>query len=246
MTQLGRFWGTLLGIRGHTQGESFVERNAGLRSVWRDGRWQVELVFMDHDSLSFASIGTHVYRPRDSVANAAKDSKHILGGIYGNRFRVRGEHWFLRRIYRVGSSLERRGVAAFRAEMKRAYDLTHDAIRTKPELSKHFHDTFLANLRDWDALVTSYFRTPKLRSARNAWRAASHAHLVSRGYDTDIAEEHVRTVTIQAKFLRRIGFLFGESQSLRVAESQRSSAANDTVPVERRASARRAIHQSAG
>ncbi|HEY0157927.1 MAG TPA: hypothetical protein VGF28_11630 [Thermoanaerobaculia bacterium] len=208
LEQLGRFWGTLLGLRGHTQGESFVERNAGLRSVWRDGRWQVELVFMDHDSLSFASVGTHVYRPRDSVANAAKDAKHVLGGVYGKSFRVRGEHWFLRHIYRVGSALERRGVAAFRAEMKRAYDRTHDAIRTNPELSKLFHESFLANLRDWDELVTGYFQTPKLRSARNAWRAASHAHLVARGYDKDIAEEHVKTVTIQAKFLRRIGFLF--------------------------------------
>jgi hypothetical protein len=208
MTQLGRFWGTLLGLRGHTLGESFVERNAGLRSVWRDGKWQVEIAFMDHDSLSFASIGTHVYRPIDSMASAAKDSKHILGGIYGNRFRVRGEHWYLRKIYRVGSVLERRGVAAFRAEMKRAYDLTHESIRTKPELSKLFHESFLANLRDWDDLVSSYFRTPRLRSARKAWRAERHAHLVSRGYDKDIADEHVRAVTIQVQFLRRVGFLF--------------------------------------
>jgi hypothetical protein len=208
LEQLGRFWGTLLGIRGHTQGESFVERNAGLRSVWRDGRWQVELVFMDHDSLSFASIGTAIYRPRDSVANAAKDAKHVLGGVYGRSFRVRGELWFLRRIFRVGSVLERRGVAAFRAAMKRAYDQTHEAILTNPELTKLFHESFIKNLRDWDHLVKSYLKTPKTRSARNAWRTASHTRLTGRGYDPDMAEEHVKTVTIQAKFLRRISFLF--------------------------------------
>jgi hypothetical protein len=208
LEQLGRFWGTLLGIRGHTQGESFVERNAGLRSVWRDGRWQVELVFMDHDSLSFASIGTAIYRPRDSVANAAKDGKHVLGGVYGRSFRVRGELWFLRRIYRVGSVLERRGVAAFRAAMKRAYDRTHEAILTNPELTKLFHESFIKNLRDWDDLVKTYLKTPKTRSARNAWRTASHTRLAARGYDPDMAEEHVKTVTIQAKFLRRISFLF--------------------------------------
>ena len=208
LEQLGRFWGTLLGIRGHTQGESFVERNAGLRSVWRDGRWQVEIVFMDHDSLSFASVGTHVYRPRDSVANAAKDAKHVLGGVYGTSFRVRGELWFLRRIYRVGSTLERRGREAFRTAMKQAYDRTHDAIRTNPDLTKLFHETFIENLRDWDELVTGYLKTPKKHSARKAWKATSHAHLVSRGYDSEIAEEHVKTVTIQAKFLRRISFLF--------------------------------------
>lgn len=208
LEQLGRFWGTLLGVRGHTQGESFVERNAGLRSVWRDGRWQVELVFMDHDSLSFASVGTSTYRPRDSVPNAAKDAKHVLGGVYGKSFRVRGELWFLRRIYRVGSVLERRGVTAFRAAMKRAYDQTHDGIRTKPELTKLFHESFVENLRDWDDLVTRYLETPKTRSARDAWRASSHAHLAGRGYHRDIAEEHVKTVTLQAKFLRRIAFLF--------------------------------------
>ena len=208
MTQLGRFWGTILGARGFSQGESFVERNAGLRSVWRDGKWQVELVFMDHDSLSFPSVGAHVFRPRDTMANAAKDCKHVLGGVYGSGFRVRGEHWFLRRIYRAGSKLERRGVAAFRAEMKRAYDATHEAIRTNPALQKHYREKFIVNLRDWDDLVRSYLATPKLRSARNAWRTASHARLIARGYDKGIAEEHVRTVTVQAKFLRRIGFLF--------------------------------------
>jgi hypothetical protein len=208
LQQLGRFWGTLLGVRGHTRGESFVERNAGLRSVWRDGRWQVELVFMDHDSLSFDSIGTRIYRPRDSVANAAKDAKHVLGGVYGRSFRVRGELWFLRRIYRIGSALERRGVAAFRAEMKRAYDQTHEAILTKPELTKLFHASFIEKLRHWDELVHAYLKTPKTRSARDAWRASSHELLASRGYARDMAEEHVKTVTIQAKFLRRIAFLF--------------------------------------
>jgi len=208
LEQLGRFWGTLLGIRGHTQGESFVERNAGLRSVWRDGQWQVEIVFMDHDSLSFASVGTPMYRPRDSVANAAKDGKHVLGGVYGKSFRVRGELWFLRRIYRVGSMLERRGVTAFRKAMKTAYDRTQDAIRNNPEVTRLFHKSFVENLRDWDELVAAYLKTPKTRSARNAWRANSHAHLVSRGYDGDIAEEYVKTVTIQARFLRRISFLF--------------------------------------
>jgi hypothetical protein len=206
--QLGRFWGTLLGMRGHTQGESFVERNAGLRSVWKDGRWQVELVFMDHDSLSFASIGTHTYRPRDSVANASKDGKHIFGGVYGKNYRVRGELGLLRKIYRVGSLVERRGIAMFRAAMKRAYDRTHEAIRENPELTKLFQQPFIEKLRDWDELVTSYLGTPKSRPALTAWKAASHIHLTARGYPPEIAEEHVRTVTRHARFLRRLSFLF--------------------------------------
>ncbi len=206
--QLGCFWGTLLAIRGHTQGESFVGRNAGLRSVWKDGRWQVEISFMDHDSLSFASLGRDTYRPRDSVNNASKDGKHIFGGYYGKDYRVRGELQFLRRIYRVGSVVERRGVAAFRAATKRAYDRTHQAIRTNPELTRLFQQPFVEKLRDWDELVSSYLKTPRSRPARKAWKAAHHARLTARGYSREIADEHVETVTRYARFLRRIAFLF--------------------------------------
>jgi hypothetical protein len=206
--QLGRFWGTLLGIRGHTQGESFVGRNAGLRSVWKDGRWQIEMSFMDHDSLSFHSIGRDVYRPHESIKNAWKDGKHIFGGSYGKDYRVRGELELLRRIYRAGSSIERRAVAAFRASMKRAYDRTHDAIQTDPEIRRLFRQPFVERLRDWDELVASYLKTPHSRPARKAWKAAHHARLTTRGYSHENAEEHVDTVSRFARFLRRLSFLF--------------------------------------
>lgn len=208
MEQVGRFWGTLLAIRGHTQGESFVERNAGLRSVWRNGRWEVDMVFMDHDSLSFASVGTQIYRPKDSVNNASKDGKHIFGGVYGKDYRVRGELWLLSRIFRVGSVVERRGVAAFRASMKAAYNLTHDSIRTNPEIKRFFHARFLEGLRDWDDLVASYLTTPATRPARRAWKTASHVHLSARGYDREVVDECLNTVTRHARFLRRLSFLF--------------------------------------
>lgn len=208
LEQIGRFWGTLLGIRGHTEGESFVERNAGLRSVWQDGEWKVRVVFMDHDSLSFASVGTNYYRPAHSIANAAKDAKHVLGGRYGKSFRVRGELWFMKEIYRVSPAVERRGITAFRKAMKSAYDRTHEAIRTNPDVSRMFRTPFIEKLSDWDELVSSYLKTPKNRSARNAWREASHAMLTSRGYQKEIAEEHVTTVTSQVRFLRRVSFLF--------------------------------------
>jgi hypothetical protein len=207
MEQIGRFWGTLLALRGHSEGESFVGRNAGLRSVWCDGEWQIRVVFMDHDSLSFSSLGVNTYRPHNSVRNAAKDGKHILGGRYG-KVRVRGELSFLREIYRAGPGLERRGVAAFRAAMKSAYDRTHDAIRTNPELTRLFRAPFVERIRDWDDLVTSYLRTPRSRAARNSWKSQSRSLLVQRGYRDDVADEHVATVTRQARFLRRIAFLF--------------------------------------
>lgn len=68
---VGTLWGTLVGLRSYSNGESFVGRNVGLRSVWRDDAWQVELVFMDHD-------GLHLNRPYQHDI----DPKYALHGIW--------------------------------------------------------------------------------------------------------------------------------------------------------------------
>ncbi len=205
--QIGRFWGTLLATRGHTQGESFVARNVGLRSVWANGQWQIRASFMDHDALSFASVGRNNYRPRHSIRNQAKDAKYILGGCFNGKNKVRGEFSFLRTIYRVGPTVERRGLHAFRAAMMDAYHRTHEAMR-RPLALTAFRPVFLERLRDWDDLVRSYLATPQIRSARTAWKKASRAMLLEKGYVPKIADEHVLAVTEQAKFLRRVAFLF--------------------------------------
>jgi hypothetical protein len=209
MEQLGRFWGTLLAIRGHTLGESFVARNAGLRTVWCDGEWQPRLVLMDHDSLSFGSVATNTYHPKNSVNNAAKDAKYVLGGVFNGRNKVRGAHSYLKSIFRVGPGTHRRGVKAFRDALKAAYHATHAAMRTNPDLNRMFRGPFIEKLTDWDECVASYLRIPQTRPARDAWKAATRELLLGRGYHPDIAEEHVFTVTRQAKFLRRMGYLFG-------------------------------------
>ncbi len=48
LKQIGTMWGTLLGLRGYTFGESFVARNVGLRTIWSKGEWSVRLIFQDH------------------------------------------------------------------------------------------------------------------------------------------------------------------------------------------------------
>ena len=208
LEQVGTFWGTLLGIRGHTLGESFVARNAGLRSVWEDGQWKVRMIFMDHDSLSFASVGINTFRPKNSIHNAAKDAKYVLGGCFNGNHKVRGELAYLRDIYRASPAVQRRGTAAFRAAMKSAYHLTHERMRINPELARLFREPFVEKVRDWDDLVGSYLRTEKSRAAREAWKAAHRERLTLRGYQPEVADEYVTTVTNQAKFLRRVSFLF--------------------------------------
>ena len=51
LKQIGTMWGTLLGLRGYSFGESFVARNVGVRTIWSQGKWRVRLVFQDHDNL---------------------------------------------------------------------------------------------------------------------------------------------------------------------------------------------------
>ena len=207
LDQTGRFWGTLLAIRGHSQGESFVERNAGLSSVWLDGKWQVRIVFMDHDSLNFGTLGTTIFRPRVPVLNASADADHILGAIYEGGERQRGVVGCLRDIYRVDRTIQRRGDAVLRAAVKSAYDKTHAAIRKKPSLNALFPQSIVPRLRDWDEVVKSYLGARTLR-AREEWSAVTRAKLLVRGYDAESVAEHLAMIPSEARFLRRLAFLF--------------------------------------
>jgi len=122
--QIGTFWGTLLGMRGYSEGESFVCRNAGLRNVWDGKRWRVRIIFMDHDALSFAPVTPATLR------KTAHDARHILG--------ARGELACLREIYRVSPAVARRGVSSFRAALRAAYRRTEAAAGANVELARSF------------------------------------------------------------------------------------------------------------
>ena len=208
MSQIGQFWGTLLAARGHTAGESFVGRNAGLRAEFEDGEWRIRIIFMDHDSMFFASRHCNTFRPVRTIGLAAKDAKFILGGYFG-KTSVLGEVDYLRDIYRATPSLERRGLALLRKALKDAYHRTHLAMRTDPEMHSLFRPAFLAKHSDWDEVVRSYLSAPhRKKSEREAWKATTHAMLVARGYVEEAAAEYVRIAMKNRWFLRKISFLF--------------------------------------
>ena len=79
MQQIGAFWGTLLGMRGYSWGESFVARNVALRSVWEDGQWTVKLIFMDHDNLRLMNEESKDFRPAKALRGMKYDERYILG-----------------------------------------------------------------------------------------------------------------------------------------------------------------------
>jgi hypothetical protein len=201
MAQIGRFWGTLLAPRGHTMGESFVGRNCGLRSVFEDGEWRIRMIFMDHDSLIFASRFEKTYSSRPSLRAASKDARFILGERFGGSRPLRGELDHLRDLYRVTRATERRGLQALRDAMKDAYDRTHDAMRNNPEVRKMFISEFVDQLGDWDDMV-------RLWLAGGQWKNAVTDALIARGYEPRMADHHVQTLVTQWRFLKNVSFLF--------------------------------------
>ncbi|HEY0143450.1 MAG TPA: hypothetical protein VGF48_21340 [Thermoanaerobaculia bacterium] len=207
MAQIGRFWGTMLAARGHSTGESFVARNCGLRSVFEDGEWKINVVFMDHDSLTFASRYEHTYNPRYSVRNAAKDAKFILGGYFDKNY-VRGELDYLRDIYRVSPALEIRGRAAFRAAMRDAYRKTQKAMHENPEVREMFKPRFVRRLGDWDEVVRRYLRPARTARQRERRKQDLDRLLIKRGYGRELRAQYIDTLVKQRHFLRTVSFLF--------------------------------------
>jgi len=132
--QIGTFWGTVVGLCGYSEGESFVPRNVGLRNI--GGR--VRIIFMDHDALTFASVDTEAF-DRRLLGEWRHDAKYIVGR--------RGELAILRDIYAVSAAVQRRAFAALALAMRRAYEATHRAMRTMPH---YFRPSFLATLPTWE------------------------------------------------------------------------------------------------
>lgn len=207
MTQVGHFWGTLLAGRGCSGGESFVVRNCGLRNVWEYGRWQLRVVFMDHDSLHLTGRNSASFDAITATRGAWKDAKHILGGRLGKR-RIKGEIGFLREIFRVTRGVEREGIARLRAAAKSAYDFTLTRMESEPAIRSLFHEKFLARLRDWDELVAGWLGSGSSSSARQAWRRKATATLQAKDYNDHQIRNHLNAIKRDWQFLRRMSFLW--------------------------------------
>src|SRR6202011_11266 len=110
LTSLGRLWGTLLGLGGYTEGESFVARNVGLRAVWEDGKWEVRIIFMDHELTNITGKRMRHFHPKAALSGMHKDWVHIVGGWLGGVPRS-GTVATLATIYRADAILAARGRA---------------------------------------------------------------------------------------------------------------------------------------
>lgn len=207
LRQIGTFWGTLFAIRGHSMGESFVARNVGLRSVWENGRWQVRVIFLDHDNLQ-----TNECTPRDFQAvgifkSLSADDVFIWGGPDDDS-NANNEMRSLKTIYRTNAEVIAEGKQRFRDAALEAYRKTHTALEREPILRPLFHESFLGRVRDWDAVIAHYLRVRGETSGVDAWRAETRATLGDKGYEAELVGAILLSVETYGDFLARYEYLF--------------------------------------
>jgi hypothetical protein len=203
MAQFGTFWGTLLALRGFSDGESFVARNVGLKSVWKDGDWRVNLIFMDHDCLHLPSVEDEDFDPFRAAPGFNRDGRHIRGNTGVNALKGSINH--LKDIYRVRAQTADAGNSVFRDEMRRAYQFTQERMREDDGLRSLFDPEFLERYFDWDAVVCLLLE----HNARGTdWRAAVEEFLESRGYAAVDMRSYRKGLERSGEFLEHYAFLY--------------------------------------
>jgi hypothetical protein len=211
MQQIGQFWGTLLAVRASTNGESFVPRNVGLRSVWADGQWQLKVIFMDHDNLNLAGSSVKNFQSLGTHSSTALDELYIWG-IYDGIRHVVGAVDCLEIIYRPGQATSQRGRDALHTAMLEAYKKTHRALASKAKLRQFFHPSFVERIRDWDTIVRSYLQIKDDPSHLAAWKDEMMERFVQSKEDKNVIVEHLIAAERYSLFLERYSFLYQNSE----------------------------------
>jgi hypothetical protein len=205
--QIAKFWGTLLGVRGYSCGESFVARNVGLKSCWRGGQWEVKLIFMDHDALVIPNSRSGRFFAHGDVPNMTLDERYIWGRLTPERFAA-SEVGCLQIIYRVNKELDEASQAVARAELKEAYRQTHYQMMTNSELQNMFSKGVVERLRDWDTLVSGYLQMNGDKVAANRWKRQMKKMLAAGGYEDRMFDAYLQVIEKNRPFLTRQAFLF--------------------------------------
>ena len=205
--QIAKFWGTLLAIGGFTRGESFVARNVGIRSVWVDGQWKVEVIFMDHDAVVIPWPGDGQFYAKGALPNIAMDERYIWGRFNERRFAT-SELGYLQSIYRIGNEMDAEGQILAKAALKNAYKKTQHELLTSPRLKQFFSKVFIDRLLVWDTLVGGYFQMNGDKSANDAVKKELETMLAAKGYTNGAYESYMETIKKNRAFLERYSYLF--------------------------------------
>jgi hypothetical protein len=204
--QIAKFWGTLLSLRVHTRGESFVARNVGLKSYWKGGEWKVKIIFMDHDAVTHHCDSEKFFYADSAIPTMALDESYIWGR--NPRHFPTSELGYLQRIYRIGKTIDTKGDALARETLKEVYVKTRSALQTNKRLRNLYHKRFLERLLDWDIFVTGYLRLNCNQGENNLWKKTMKDRLEANGYKPGAVERMGETVEKNRKFLEKYSFLF--------------------------------------
>lgn len=215
--QIATFWGTLLAVRAFTNGESFVARNVGLKSVWDKGEWNVKIIFMDHDALCIPGPYETDFHPHAAIPGMAWDERYIWGGSTPELFAT-SEIGYLRTIYRVSDALSKKGQALARTNLRSAYKKTRRELLTDPKLQSLFDKVFIDRLLDWDMLVLGYLKMKADPTASSLWTEEMRTRLAGKGYREPAFDAYLEVLRNNRPFLERYSFLFDlENQMPRIS-----------------------------
>lgn len=201
--EIGRFLGTLLGVRGYTRGESFVARNVGLKSVWDGGKWKIKIIFMDHDSVVIPSLQERDFNAQDALPGMILDETYLWG-----RGSILGTVGHLRGIYRTSDALYQQGQVLARIAMRKAYKKTQHHLSSDPKLRVLFDHLFVERLLDWDKLVKSYLRIKPNVAASSKWKDKQREILAAKAYEGHEIDAHMEAIENNKAFLEAHSFLF--------------------------------------
>jgi hypothetical protein len=201
LKEIGIMWGTLIGVKAYTRGESFVARNVGLRSVWEDGEWKVKIIFMDHDAMGIAEPNDADFTPDDTFYGQQLDETYLWG-----RGALLGTVGHLRRLYQVSDAVYQRGLQLARAEAKKAYERTHRTLLTDPALRGFFSKTFLERLEKWEVLVNAFLHARLNGGVDDAWKAQRKKNGDKKTQNW--FDKHIKAMENYTPFLERQSFLF--------------------------------------
>jgi hypothetical protein len=204
MREIGRVWGTLLGVRGYTRGESFVARNVGLKSVWDSGEWKVKIIFMDHDSVVIPGPQDRDFYSREALPEMRLDETYL----WGRPGSTLGTVGHLRSIYRAGDDLYQQGRVLARIAMKKAYKKTQHKLSSNPKLQRLFDQTFVERILDFDKLVRGYLRINSNTEASSKWKGKQREILTAKAYEDHEIDAHMEALENNKAFLETHSFLF--------------------------------------
>src|SRR5262249_9317799 len=208
--EIGKFWGTLWGVRGYTWGESFVGRNVGLRSVWEGGEWRVKIIFMDHDNLNLPESDAQAVYPRTAFHGFCIDARFV-GGVMPDSSHGQAELDLLKVIYRVDHTTADKGRELLFESMKKAYRRTQREIKSNPRCCRFFHKEFIERIRDWDVMTTGLLALDGDEAKIDKWKQGMEETLIKRGYTPNSASEHLAAMFEYRGFISRQTFLYEPS-----------------------------------